>query len=254
MLHVLPTAGPAMPVPDRVWRGLWSFLRRDRATRPASPRRFGDPYASDHGLDHSFNHGFGHGPHLDLDPDRARDHRRAPAHGPAGGGFGHAHHQPPTVTALYHAHRLRMVRLAVLLVDDLATAEDVVQDAFTALYRRHGEHITEVDNALGYLRTAVVNTSRSVLRRRRTARAWTPPGEADEPSAEDHVVLDEAHREVLAALGRLTPRRRQVLVLRYWGDLTEAEIATTLGISRGSVKSNASRGLDALERILEGRI
>ncbi|MFG2292246.1 RNA polymerase sigma factor [Streptomyces sp. NPDC048603] len=162
--------------------------------------------------------------------------------------------RPPTVTGLYHAHRLAMVRLAVLLVDDLATAEDVVQDAFTALYRRHGEQIAEVDNALGYLRTAVVNTSRSVLRRRRTARAWTPPPPSDVPSAEDHVVLDEAHREVLAALGRLTPRRRQVLVLRYWADLSEAEIAETLGISRGAVKSNASRALDALERILEGRI
>ncbi|MFK4693653.1 RNA polymerase sigma-70 factor (sigma-E family) [Streptomyces pristinaespiralis] len=161
---------------------------------------------------------------------------------------------PPTVTDLYHAHRLGMVRLAVLLVDDLATAEDVVQDAFTALYRRYGEHITGVDNALGYLRTAVVNTSRSVLRRRRTARAWTPPAPADIPSAEEYVVLDEAHREVLAALGRLTPRRRQVLVLRYWADLSEAEIARTLGISRGAVKSNASRALDALERILEGRI
>ncbi|QGV82427.1 SigE family RNA polymerase sigma factor [Streptomyces ficellus] len=162
--------------------------------------------------------------------------------------------RPPTLVELYQAHRLGMVRLAVLLVDDLATAEDVVQDAFTALYRRHGEHIAEVDNALGYLRTAVVNTSRSVLRRRRTARAWTPPAAADVPSAEEHVVLDEAHREVLAALGRLTPRRRQVLVLRYWADLSEAEIAETLGISRGAVKSNASRALDALERILEGRI
>ncbi|WP_330333909.1 SigE family RNA polymerase sigma factor [Streptomyces sp. NBC_00536] len=170
------------------------------------------------------------------------------------GADGDAFDQPPTVTELYHAHRLRMVRLAVLLVDDPATAEDVVQDAFTALYRRHGEHITEIDNALGYLRTAVVNTARSVLRRRRTVRAWTPPAEADVPSAEEYVVLDEEHREVLAALGRLTPRRREVLVLRYWADLSEAEIAATLGISRGAVKSNASRALDALERILEGRI
>ncbi|MGA5098703.1 RNA polymerase sigma factor [Streptomyces lavendulocolor] len=170
------------------------------------------------------------------------------------GPYGGAAAGPPSVTDLYHAHRLGMVRLAVLLVDDLATAEDVVQDAFTALYRRHGEHVSEVDNALAYLRTSVVNASRSVLRRRRTARAWTPPAPSDVPSAEEHVVLDEAHREVLAALGRLTPRRRQVLVLRYWADLSEAEIARTLGISRGAVKSNASRALDALERILEGRV
>ncbi|MFE9629999.1 RNA polymerase sigma factor [Streptomyces sp. NPDC006463] len=216
MLHLAPPVGPLTPGFGRAWRGLWSLLRRDSSAPAAAPRPYGYPYIHD-----------------------------------TTGGPGD---QPPTVTALYHAHRLRMVRLAVLLVDDLPTAEDVVQDAFTALYRRHGEHITEVDNALGYLRTAVVNTSRSVLRRRRTARAWTPPAAADVPSAEAHVVLDEAHREVLAALGRLSPRRRQVLVLRYWAELSEAEIATTLGISRGAVKSNASRALDALERILEGRV
>ncbi|MER7463622.1 sigma-70 family RNA polymerase sigma factor [Streptomyces sp. NPDC097981] len=230
MLQLAPPAPSARPLTlglGRAWRGLWSLvLRGERATPPPPAQPYGPGY------------GHGHGPA----PGAAYDD--AP--------WGDA--PQPTVTGLYHAHRLRMVRLAVLLVDDLATAEDVVQDAFTALYRRHGEQISEVDNALGYLRTAVVNTSRSVLRRRRTARAWTPPAAADIPSAEDHVVLDEAHREVLAALGRLTPRRRQVLVLRYWAELSEAEIATTLGISRGAVKSNASRALDALERTLEGRI
>ncbi|MEU9235734.1 RNA polymerase sigma factor [Streptomyces subrutilus] len=232
MLHLAPSVGPLTPGFARAWRGLWSLLRRDRSAPAAGPRPYGLPYE---------------GPY----EGRYEGPREGPYGHEATGGPGGP---PPTVTALYHAHRLRMVRLAVLLVDDLATAEDVVQDAFTALYRRHGEHITEVDNALGYLRTAVVNTSRSVLRRRRTARAWTPPAPADVPSAEAHVVLDEAHREVLAALGRLTPRRRQVLVLRYWADLSEAEIASTLGISRGAVKSNASRALDALERILEGRV
>ncbi|MEU6294087.1 RNA polymerase sigma factor [Streptomyces erythrochromogenes] len=227
MLHLAPPVGPLTPGLGRAWRGLWSLLRRERSTAPrVSPRPYGPAYGSSY----RSPHGHGHDHPGDRDPG------------------------PPTVTELYHAHRLGMVRLAVLLVDDLATAEDVVQDAFTALYRRHGEQITEVDNALGYLRTSVVNTARSVLRRRRTARAWTPPPSVDMPSAEDHVVLDEAHREVLAALARLTPRRRQVLVLRYWADLSEAEIATTLGISRGAVKSNASRGLDALERNLEGRI
>ncbi|MEU3988007.1 SigE family RNA polymerase sigma factor [Streptomyces platensis] len=159
----------------------------------------------------------------------------------------------PTISELYHAHRLTMVRLAVLLVDDRATAEDVVQDAFAALYKRHGEQLDEVDNALAYLRTAVVNAARSVLRRRRTARHYTPPYEADAPSAEERIVLDEEHREVFAALSGLTARRREVLVLRYWGDLTEAQIATTLGISRGAVKSLASRALDSLEKILEAR-
>ncbi|MFE4257417.1 RNA polymerase sigma factor [Streptomyces sp. NPDC056883] len=221
MLHLAFPAGPVASGFDRPRRGLWSFLlRRERSSAAQAPPAPSEPYR------HAYTYG-----------------HPSEAGGP-----------PPTVTELYHAHRLRMVRLAVLLVDDLGTAEDVVQDAFTALYRRHGERITEVDNALGYLRTAVVNTARSVLRRRRTARAWIPQAPADVPSAEASVVLDEAHREVLAALGRLTPRRRQVLVLRYWADLSEAEIAETLGISRGAVKSNASRGLDALERILEGRI
>ncbi|MFD5414726.1 RNA polymerase sigma factor [Streptomyces nojiriensis] len=228
MLQLASPVGPLTPGFGRAWRGLWSLLRRERPAPPVSPRSYDSSY----------------GPSYDSPYGSPSPYDRT----------GHGDQRPPTVTELYHAHRLRMVRLAVLLVDDLATAEDVVQDAFTALYRRHGEQITEVDNALGYLRTAVVNTSRSVLRRRRTVRAWTPPAAADIPSAEDHVVLDEAHREVLAALGRLTPRRRQVLVLRYWADLSEAEIAATLGISRGAVKSNASRGLDALERILEGRI
>ncbi|MFG2719020.1 RNA polymerase sigma factor [Streptomyces sp. NPDC048416] len=187
-----------------------------------------------------------------------RDTRAEPftsgAAGSSPGPVGVAHASgaaPPTVSELYHAHRLKMVHLAVMLVDDRASAEDVVQDAFTALYRRHGERIEEIDNALAYLRTAVVNASRSVLRRRRTARGYTPPHEPDAPSAEERVVLQEEHREVLAALGQLTVRRREVLVLRYWSDLTEAEIATTLGISRGSVKSIASRALDALEKILE---
>ncbi|MGP9016929.1 RNA polymerase sigma factor [Streptomyces sp. BR1] len=184
-----------------------------------------------------------------LRRDRLAD-RELPLVSPGGSGPGVVR---PTVSELYHAHRLRMVHLAVMLVDDRATAEDVVQDAFTALYRRHGEHIGEIDNALAYLRTAVVNASRSVLRRRRTARAYTPPHEADAPSAEEHVVLGEEHREVLAALGQLTARRREVLVLRYWGELTEAEIAQTLRISRGSVKSIASRGLDSLEKILKER-
>ncbi|MFJ3876288.1 RNA polymerase sigma factor [Streptomyces sp. NPDC090077] len=231
MLEPALTAGPLTPGSPRAWRGLWWWLtRRERSAPPES------------------------GPGGSAADTRAYPYTYASPSSSYGGHGAGESPRPPTVSELYHAHRLGMVRLAVLLVDDTGTAEDVVQDAFTALYRRYGEEISEVDNALGYLRTAVVNTSRSVLRRRRTARAWIPPVTADVPSAEASVVLDEAHREVLSALGRLTPRRRQVLVLRYWADMSEAEIAETLGISRGSVKSNASRGLDALERILEGRV
>jgi RNA polymerase sigma-70 factor (sigma-E family) len=179
---------------------------------------------------------------------------------PQGGGEGVARlvrsgrpagEERPTITELYHAHRLSLVRMAVLLVDHQDLAEDVVQEAFAALYQRHGEHLDNLDNALGYLRTSVVNGARSVLRRRRTAREYVPPHEADAPSAEDHAVLNDEHRRVLVALQELTPRQREVLVLRYWSDLSEAQIAETLGLSRGAVKSTASRALDALEKQLE---
>jgi RNA polymerase sigma-70 factor (sigma-E family) len=156
----------------------------------------------------------------------------------------------PTVTQLYHAHRLSLVRLAILLVDDQATAEDVVQDAFAGLYQRWGRLI-DVGKALGYLRTAVVNNARSVLRRRQTARKYVVPYQPDAASAESEAMLAAEHREVLDALNRLAPRQREVLVLRYWSEMSETEIAETLGISRGAVKSTASRAMDALEKLLE---
>lgn len=159
---------------------------------------------------------------------------------------------PPGIEELYHHRRLSLVRLAVLLVDDLPTAEDVVQDAFTALFRRHGHRLGSLDDPEAYLRTSVVNAARSVLRRRRTVRAHTPEPEQHAPAPEEDVLLHEDHREVLAALRTLTPRQREVLVLRYWSHLSEAEIAATLGLSRGTVKSTASRALDALGRRLEG--
>ncbi|MFD8392286.1 RNA polymerase sigma factor [Streptomyces sp. NPDC059680] len=160
--------------------------------------------------------------------------------------------QPPGIEELYHHRRLALVRLAVLLVDDLPTAEDVVQDAFTALFRRHGHRLASLDDPEAYLRTSVVNAARSVLRRRRTVRAHTPAPEQHAPAPEEDVLLHEDHREVLAALRTLTRRQREVLVLRYWSHLSEAEIAATLGLSRGAVKSTASRALDALGRRLEG--
>ncbi|CAN5603910.1 SigE family RNA polymerase sigma factor [soil metagenome] len=151
---------------------------------------------------------------------------------------------------LYAAHRLSLVRLAILLVDDLASAEDVVQDAFTHLAGRM-HRLRDPHAALGYLRTSVVNGSRSALRRRRTARGYAPPAEVEPPGPDDRAVLAEEHREVLTALDRLAPRQREVLVLRYWSGLSEAEIATACGISRGAVKSTASRALDALELIMK---
>ena len=147
---------------------------------------------------------------------------------------------------------MRLVRLAVLLVDDPSTAEDVVQEAFAGLHR-HWAGLRDEAAALAYLRTAVVNGSRSVLRRRRTARDYVPPHQVNARSAESLALLSAEHQAVVDALGTLPPRQREVLVLRYYGGLSEAEIAEATGISRGTVKSTASSALDAVQRAMAGR-
>jgi RNA polymerase sigma-70 factor (sigma-E family) len=163
---------------------------------------------------------------------------------------------PVDISALYCTHRLSLVRLAILLVDDLASAEDVVQDAFVGLHRNQ-DRIREPHAAVRYLRTSVVNGSRSALRRRRTVRthlrlAEQVAEEVTESAADAGMMLADEHREVFEAVQQLPGRQREVLLLRYWSDLSEADIADTLGISRGSVKSSASRGLDKLEAVLGG--
>jgi RNA polymerase sigma-70 factor (sigma-E family) len=157
---------------------------------------------------------------------------------------------PPAINELYHGRRLALVRLAVLMVDDLPTAEDIVQDVFAALYRRHGADLRTIEDPNAYLTTGVLNGSRSALRRRRSARAYVPPPPGAAPAAEDLALLGQPDREVLDALGRLTVRQRQVIVLRYWSELSEREIADALHISRGTVKSTASRALTVLRETL----
>lgn len=157
---------------------------------------------------------------------------------------------PRTLSDLYRDHRVRMVRLAALLVDDPSTAEDVVQEAFTGLHR-HWAELRDEAAAVGYLRTAVVNGSRSVLRRRRTARDYVPPHQANARSAESMAMLSAEHQAVVDALGNLPPRQREVLVLRYYGGLSESEIAEATGITRGTVKSTASRAMDAVARSMD---
>jgi RNA polymerase sigma-70 factor (sigma-E family) len=155
------------------------------------------------------------------------------------------------VTALYQAHALALVKLAVLMTGDQPTAEDVVQDAFLGLYRRW-QSLHDADKALGYLRSSVLNGCRTIhrVRYRRQAVTLDPPEPAD--SAEAEAMLGEAHREVLTALRRLPPRQREAVVLRYYLDMTEDQTATAMGVSRGTVKSATSRGLAALGRLLRG--
>jgi RNA polymerase sigma-70 factor (sigma-E family) len=151
------------------------------------------------------------------------------------------------VTALYQAHALGLIRLAVIMLGDRPSAEDVVQDAFTGLYRRW-RTLADTDKALSYVRASVLNGARSALRRR----ARQPAGASDPPaeSAEAAVLVSEEHRQVIAAIRGLPDRQREALILRYYLDLNEEEIARAMGISRGTVKSTTSRALAALERIL----
>lgn len=154
------------------------------------------------------------------------------------------------VTALYSAHYRSLVRLAALLVRDVATAEEVVQDAFVAM---HGawRRLHDPDKALSYLRQSVVNRARSVLRHRAVVKKYAPKGLPDAPSAE-HSALGALERAaVIEALQRLPARQREALVLRYYGDLSEAQIADAMGISRGAVKSHTARGMLALRSVLE---
>lgn len=156
------------------------------------------------------------------------------------------------IHALYTAHWRYLVRLAVLLVDDVTSAEDVVQDAFVALHKRSGS-LRDPDAALAYLRASVVNLSRSVLRRRQVVRKHLRAAEPEATAgADSDVLLRDEHRAALAAVKALPRHQREVLILRYWSGLSEREIAAALGISAGSVKSAASRGLAALHRVLGG--
>jgi RNA polymerase sigma-70 factor (sigma-E family) len=151
------------------------------------------------------------------------------------------------VERLFTAHYRSLVRLASLLLADPGVAEEITQDAYVQLHVRW-RRLRDTDKALAYLRTTVVNRARSALRHRgvvaRHLQAALPL--ATVPSAESHT-LDRVQSEVMiAALRTLPARQREALVLRYYGDLSEAEVADAMGCSRGSVKSHTARGIAAL--------
>ncbi len=158
------------------------------------------------------------------------------------------------VAALYEAHALGLLRLAVVMLGDQQAAEDVVQDAFFGLYRRWGT-LQDPDRALSYVRSSVFNGCRTVLRRRKRDRefALADPGpQAAAESAEASVLLSEEHRTVLAAMRRLPDRQREAVALRYCLDMPVDQVAQAMGVSLGTVKSATSRGIAALSRMLQG--
>jgi RNA polymerase sigma-70 factor (sigma-E family) len=161
----------------------------------------------------------------------------------------------PVVTDLesvYREHYRSLVRLASLLIDDVETCEELVQDAFVAVWRRPGA-VDDPAKLPAYLRSAVLNGARSVLRRRRVARRHLTAVPLSAPGADVTALARGADPSVLLALRSLPDRQREVLVLRYYLDLSEAEIAETLGLSPGSVKTHAHRGLAAMSDRLEER-
>lgn len=150
--------------------------------------------------------------------------------------------------ALFRSEFPSVLRLAALMGAD--DPEDVAQEAFVRLHQAGGR-LRDQDAALAYLRQTAVNVSRSRLRhlrvvRRRAPEQWVPHAE----SAEESAAAREQHRDLIAALARLPARQRAVLVLRYWADLPPEQVAQTLGIAVGTVKSASSRGIAALSREL----
>jgi len=153
------------------------------------------------------------------------------------------------VGALYQAHAPGLIRLAYVMLGDRPGAEDVVQEAFCALYRRW-EHLADPDRALAYVRSSVLNGCRSALRRQTVRRALVT-FQRPAVSAEATVLSGEERQQVMQAVRRLPGRQREVLVLRFYLDLPDEEIARVMGIRPSTVRSAATRALEALGRALK---
>jgi RNA polymerase sigma-70 factor (sigma-E family) len=153
------------------------------------------------------------------------------------------------LAALYEAHYHQLLRLAAVVLGGAGGAEDVVQEAFIRVYGAR-PNIRDADRVLAYLRITTVNLARSTLRRQQVARRHAPESPAEPPGPEDYAMACARAAGVQDALRRLPSRQQQVIVLRYYGDLSVQQTAQTLHISSGSVKTHGSRALAALARDL----
>jgi RNA polymerase sigma-70 factor (sigma-E family) len=154
------------------------------------------------------------------------------------------------IALLYQARWTPLVRLAALLTQDASIAEEIVQDSFVSLHRRWSA-LADRSAAHAYLRTSVVNRARSALRHRGVEERNRQPGPPPPAGPEERALQADSDAEVMAALRTLSRRQQEVLVLRYFGDYSERDIALTLGLSKGAVKSHAHRGLAALRSALD---
>ncbi|MGO4341720.1 SigE family RNA polymerase sigma factor [Pedococcus sp. 2YAF34] len=150
------------------------------------------------------------------------------------------------VQARWHS----LVRTAFLLTGDQGRAEDLVQTVLVKVHRRWG-HVAHAGSPYAYTRAALANESASWWRRRRVAETLGEvPAHADRARGDAYAAYD-TRDEVARAVLALPPRMRAVVVLRYFDDLSEADTAEALGMSTGSVKSQASRGLERLRAVLQ---
>lgn len=150
------------------------------------------------------------------------------------------------VAHLYRTEYAAMVRLAGLLTGERDLGEEIAQDAFARLF----EVAARVDNPSAYLRTTVVNLSRSKIRRFVIRRRHLPAAPAASPSPEAGVA---SRLDLRMALAKLPARQREAVVLRYYGDLTDNQVSAAMGISAGAVKSHLHRAVAALSSGLEDR-
>ncbi|MCS0601203.1 SigE family RNA polymerase sigma factor [Streptomyces sp. LP11] len=154
------------------------------------------------------------------------------------------------LTETYRAHYRSLLGLAALLLDDTASCEDVVQEAFIRVHSAR-RRVRDPEKTLAYLRQTVVNLSRSTLRRRILGLKLLSKPMPDMASAEEGAYDQLERRDLIKAMKGLQRRQREVLVLRYFADMTEAQVAESLGISLGSVKAYGSRGIAALRVAME---
>lgn len=156
------------------------------------------------------------------------------------------------VADLFHQEGRSLVRLARIFCDDRNAAEDLVQEAFIRLHRSAGT-IRDLDRAPAFLRSIVLNLARDHNRRGLMSLRHRQADRSRESSAaeDDDAIADGDDRIVIEALRSLPTRQRECLVLRFYGQMTEKEIASTVGISPNSVKTHCRRGLSRLESLLE---
>jgi RNA polymerase sigma-70 factor (sigma-E family) len=154
------------------------------------------------------------------------------------------------LAGLYLAYSDGAVRLAYLLTGDRSLAEDLVQDAFVKMAGRFAD-LRDPGAFEAYLRKTVVNLARMHFRRRRVERAYLER-ESREPQPDTTLPDVAAYEQMKTALLALPHRQRAALVLRYYEDLSEAQIADVLRCRPGTVKSLLSRGIEGLRSHMGG--